>query len=191
MFFRSLRRMLMIAGTFTLLTLMVVAEPPPRSGLPPGRRPGPYTALVSVGPERGTLHCYICEAEDRPVIIVFARSLSDSLGKLVQQIDQTLPRHKDADLRAWVTLLHEDQPSFDPQVVAWAKKNALRHVPVAVFEDVTGPPAYLLARAADVTVLLSVKQQVMANYAFRTGELNDAAIQQIMQMVPKLVAGKP
>ena len=66
---------------------LAVADEPCKSGLQPTQRPGPYSSLIAVGPQRGQQHCYICEAEDRPVVIVFARSLSEPLGKLVQGIE--------------------------------------------------------------------------------------------------------
>lgn len=177
------------------LALLVSVVPgrgddPCRSGPQPGRRPGPYSALVVVGPQRGTQHCYICEAEDRPVVIVFARSLSDPLGKLVHGLDGKLAAHQKEDLRSWVTFLAEDQAALDAKVVAWSKHHATGSVPLAVFEDPIGPPAYLLARDADVTVLLSVKQKVVANHAFRKGELNDAAVRAILDGVPRMIAGK-
>src|SRR5215468_5720664 len=64
-----------LLGCAALLAALTAAgaQPPLRSGLAPGVRPGPYSALVCTGPERGQQHCYICEAEDRPVVIVFAR----------------------------------------------------------------------------------------------------------------------
>jgi hypothetical protein len=161
-----------------------------RSGLPPGQRPGPYAAVVSVGSERGQSHCFICAAEDRPIVIVFARTLSEPLGKLVQQIDRALPQYKGVELRGWVTFLHEDQASLDAKVVAWAQKYAVRNVPIAVFEDVGGPPSYRLALEADVTILLSVRQRVAANFAFRAGELNDAAIAEVLKALPRITATK-
>ena len=63
-------------------------------------------------------------------------------------------------------------------------------MPLGIFEDTVGPPAYLLARDADVTVLLSVKQRVVANFAFRADELNDAAIESILKTVPRIAAAK-
>ena len=168
----------------------VHGDDPCKSGPQPNQRPGPYAALVSVGPQRGTQHCYICEAADRPIMIVFARTLSDPLGKLVHRMDKLTNDHKAAELRSWVTFLAEDQTAFDPQVVPWGQKHATGKVPLAVFEDVVGPPTYLLHREADVTVLLSVKQKVVANFAYRKGELNDAAIEQIVKTVPKITALK-
>ncbi len=162
------------------------ADTPLSSGLAVGKRPGPYTSVVSVGAERGTSHCYICEAEDRPVIIIFARSLSDPLAKLVQKIDEAVAKNKDREMRAWVTFLHEDQTEFDPKVVAWAKKHAIRNVPLGIYSDAFGPPTYLLSKEADVTVLLSIDEQVQANFAFRNGELNDETLAQIVQTLPKI-----
>jgi hypothetical protein len=163
--------------------VVAVAAEPAVSGLRPGLRPGPYSALVSVGPERGQAHCFICATADRPAVIVFARRLSDPLGKLVRGLDKALADHKGAELRAWVTFLSDDQTALDPKVVEWSKKYSLRRVPLSVFEDVVGPPSYLLGRDSDVTVLLSVKQKVVRNFAFRAGELNDEHIAEILKAI--------
>ena len=143
---------------------------------------------MSTGPERGKSHCYICETADRPAVVVFARKLSEPLGKLCQQIDQAVTQHAKADLRAWVTFLSDDQPSLDPKVVQWGKKYALRNVPLGVFEDVGGPPSYRLARDAEVTVLSFVKQKVVANFAFRDGELTDEKIAEVIGTLPRIVS---
>jgi hypothetical protein len=168
------------------LTSSALAAEPCVSGLKLGQRPGPYSSLVAVGPQRGQSHCYVCETADRPAAVVFARSLSDPLAKLVRSVDKALVDHKAAEFRAWVTFLSDDQPTLDPQVVEWAKKHAIRHVPLAVFEDVVGPPSYRLARDADVTVLVFVKQKVTANFAFRTGELTDERIADVLKTIPQV-----
>ncbi len=163
---------------------------PCQSGLQPGRRPGPYSAVISTGPQRGQSHCYICETGDHPAVVVFARSLSDPLGKLLRQFDKAIAEHKTANLRAWVTFLHDDQSSLDAKLVEWSRKYALRSVPLGVFEDAGGPPSYRLTHEADLTVLLFVKQKVVANFAFRNGELNDAKIAEVCQAVPHIVPPK-
>ena len=173
-----------------LIAVVGVAAEPAVSGLKPGQRPGPYSSLVSVGVQRGQSHCFICETADRPAVIVFARQLSDPLGKLARGLDKALADHKDAELRAWVTFLSDDQTELDPKVVDWSKKHSLRRVPLSVFEDVAGPPSYLLDRDADVTVLLSVKQKVVRNFAFRAGELNDERIAEILKAVPQITRKK-
>ena len=176
--------------TVVLLCISIAAADPCKSGPQPNQRPGPYSALVSVGKERGTQHCYICESASRPIVIVFARTLSEPLGKLAKQLDNAVKEHKTFELRSWITLLADDQTKLDPQVVQWAQKHAVANVPCAVFEDTVGPPTYLLNKEADVTVVLSVKQKVIANFAFRAGELNDAAIAEIVKSIPKIVIKK-
>lgn len=174
---------------FVILTTGLTADPC-KSGPQPSQRPGPYSALVCVGKERGTQHCYICEAADRPIIVVFARTPSEPLGMLVKRFDSAVKEHKAAELRSWVTFLADDQTKLDPVIVKWAQQHAISNVACAVFEDTVGPPAYLIAKDTDVTVILSVKQKVVANFAYRVGELNDAAIAEIVRAIPKIAAGK-
>jgi len=123
-------------------------------------------------------------------VVVFARGLTDPLAKLTLQIDKALSEHKAAGLRAWVTFLHDDQPSFDAKVVKWSQDHAIRSVPLGVFEDAGGPPSYRLSREAEVTVLLFVQQQVVANFAFRAGELNEDRIGEVMKALPRIVGKK-
>ena len=72
----------------------------------------------------------------------------------------------------------------------WAQKKGLKTVPVGAFEDADGPPSYQLHKDADVTVLLFTKQKVIANYAFRAGELTDKHIDEILKAVPHLFEKK-
>jgi len=160
------------------------------SGLKPGAKPGPYSAIVAVGKERGEApHCFICDTAEHPAVIVFARHLDDPLAKLVAGIDKVVAENKKAELHGWVTFLNDDQSAFDPLVVDWAKKHAIRNVPLAVFEDVAGPPTYKLNRDADLTVLLFTKHKVVNNFAFRSGELTDERIAEILKAIPALLEG--
>jgi hypothetical protein len=171
-------------------SIPVLAADPCKSGPQPNQRPGPYSSLVCVGKERGTQHCYICESANKPVIIVFARTMSEPLGKLVKHFDAAVKEHKTAELRSWVTFLADDQTKLDPLVVKWTQKHAISGVPCAVFEDTVGPPTYMIAKDADVTVLLSVKQKVVVNFAYRAGELDDAAIAEVVKAIPRIAARK-
>lgn len=182
-----MRICLYVLGVLCIPVFCSSAAEPCQSGLAIGQRPGPYSFLVSTGKARGQLTCFVCETEDRPAVIVFGRSLSDPLGKLVAQIDKATTEHKKADLRAWVTFLAEDQTTLDPKVVEWGKKHAVGNVPLGVFEDVAGPPSYRVARDADATVLLFVKRKVVANFAFRAGELTDEKAAEVMKALPKIL----
>jgi hypothetical protein len=178
-----MRSLLLSLAILVVLSVNVVLAGPCVSGLTPGQRPGPYSSLVSVGKERGQAHCFICETENRPAVVIFARSLDESLGKLTRGLDKALVDHKTSDLRAWVTFLNTDQATFDPKVVEWSKKQAIRGVPLSVFEDADGPPSYKLNREAEVTVLVFVKQKVVHNFAFRAGELTDERIADVLKVV--------
>ena len=173
--------------TCVVATSAAAAQEPCRSGLQPGARPGPYSSICITGANRGVSHCFICETADKPAVIVFARTLSDPLGKLAHGLDQAVGKHKSAELKAWITFLHDDQISVDGKIVKWARQHAVGSVPIAVFEDLGGPPSYKLSRDADVTVLLFVKQKVVANFAFREGELTSARIDEVLRAVPELV----
>ena len=52
------------------------------------------------------------------------------------------------------------------------------------------PASYRIAKNAEVTVLLFVKQKVTANFAFRAGELTEDKIKEVMTSLPKIVEGK-
>jgi len=163
---------------------------PCTSGPQTGQRCGPYAAVIATGPERGQSFCYICETGDKPAVLIFARSLTDSLGKLVVQLDKAVTDHKKDELRAWVTFLSDNQLELDPKVVKWSQKFAIRGVPLGIFEDPVGPPSYRVAKDADVTVLMFVKQKVAANFAFRAGELNDEKIKLVTSGLTRIVPEK-
>ena len=183
------RFLLGLSLTLTL-TLTLGAADPCVSGTPVGKRPGPYSFLVATGPQRGQQTCYVCEQHDgnKPAVIVFARTTSDPLGKLVAKLDSEVIAKKDTGVKVWMTLL-ADKADLN-SLAKWSQKQGLKSAPVGVFEDADGPPAYKLHKDADVTVLLFVTQKVVANFAFRGGELDDKAIDGVMKAVPQLFEAK-
>src|SRR3954454_17832744 len=93
-------------GLLALGTTLVAGDPwVSRPQL--GQRPGPYSFLVATGPERGQTTCYVCETAEKPGVIVFARSISDPLYRLLAVCDQSVAdRPKDA-MGACMTVLGE------------------------------------------------------------------------------------
>ena len=170
-----------------LCILCIVAEPC-TSGVPVGQRPTPYSFLVATGPQRGQQTCYICEQADKPTAVVFARHLTDPLGKLMTKLDAEVPTHKEVGFKLWLTHL-TDKGDLN-ELAKWSQKQAIKNAPVGVFEDADGPPAYKLNSDADITVLLFVKQKVVANFAYRTGELSDEKLAELLKMLPLLFEKK-
>ena len=164
------------------------AADPCVSGVPVGKRPGPYSFLVATGTERGKQTCFICEQEKKPAAVVFARKLTPELGTLLAKLDAEVAARKDTGFKVWMTQLAA-KADLDG-LAKWATEHAVGSMPVGTFEDADGPPAYLLAADADVTVLLFVKEKVVANFAFRGGELTPAATAAVLKAVPKLFESK-
>ena len=169
-----------------VLSCPLLAVDPCVSGVPIGQRPGPYSFLVATGPQRGQQTCYVCEQHEKnlPAAVVFTRSLSDPVGKLVAKLEAAGAKEKDSGYKVWVTQL-ADTADLDA-IAKWAQKQGLKGVPVGCYEDADGPPSYKLAKEADVTVLLFTKQKVTANFAYRAGELTDKQIDEVLKAVPKL-----
>ncbi|MFO0825749.1 MAG: hypothetical protein U0792_21955 [Gemmataceae bacterium] len=184
------RFLLSVSLTLTV-TLTLTAADPCVSGVPVGKRPGPYSFLVATGPQRGQQTCYICEQHEnnKPAAVVFTRSLSDPLAKLLGKLeDAGAATAKDSGYKVWCTQLAE-KADLDA-LAKWAQKAGLKTVPVGTFEDADGPPSYKLNKDADVTVILFTKQKVVANFAFRAGELTDKEIEAIVKTVPQLFEKK-
>ncbi len=159
-------RIIALATCFLALSVCTAAESL-TSGVPVGKRPGPYSFLVATGKERGQSTCFICEQGKKPAVVIFARSLSDPLGKLLLKFDDETGTRK--DFKAWMTLL---TPKADLDALAnWSKTQGLKSVPIGAFEDTDGPPAYLLHKDADVTVMVFANEKVLLNRSFRSGEL--------------------
>jgi hypothetical protein len=184
-----MRFLLCLSLTLTL-ALTLQADDPCVSGVPVGKRPGPYSFLVATGKERGQQTCYICEQHEgnKPAAVVFARTTSDALARLLTRLEAAGADRKDSGYKVWMTQLAE-KADLDA-LAAWAQKKGLKSVPVGVFEDADGPPSYQLHKDADVTVLLFTKQKVIANYAFRAGELADRRIDEVVKAVPYLFEKK-
>ena len=178
-----------LAFLIVLLSASTVCADPCVSGVPPGQRPGPYSFLVATGPQRGQQTCYVCETADKPAVIVFSRKVSDPLGKLLVKCDDWLLAQPKDSARAWMTVLGEKTMSLD-DLSKWSKQAGVKSVPTGVFDDPIGPPTYRLHNEAEVTVLLFVNKKVVANFAYRAGELNDESIKKIVEALPKLTEKK-
>ena len=159
----------------SLLCSRRAAAEPFISGLQPGTASGAVFVPGLGRAQRGTSHCFICETADRPAVVVFARSPSDPLGRLVRGLDKALDDHKTAELR----LGHVPaRRSARPSIRSWSSGASRKRSATcrwACSRIRSGRRATGCTKDADVTVLLFVKQKVVANFAFRAGELTRGA----------------
>ena len=120
------------------------------------------------------------------MINVFTRKLNGALASLVKQIDATVAENKSQKLSAFVVLLADDPDTAAGEIKAFAKKHGLK-TPLTIFDGVSGPGKYKIAKDADVTVHLWKRQRVVVNHAFAEGKLDDKAIKQIVKDTAKIL----
>jgi hypothetical protein len=168
----------------------------------------PFNLNGKIGKER--YHCLVCEYHLKPTVLIFAREKTAlknaALADLLQKLEAAVERHQEAYLHAFIVFLSPDARTSvtDPKTedpnrlvvdsARWEELLArlrpladkLKNVVVAVY-PAAGPTDYNLARDADVTVILYRRHQVVANFAFAEGKLNQAEVEQIMQAVDTMV----
>jgi hypothetical protein len=168
---------------------LLVAAEPLKSGLQPGEKVTAIFEPVNVNGEfAGQPHCLVCENGTNPVAMVFAREPSEALFKLAAQLDSATVKHQEHSLGSFVVLLSEAD-GLDERLSAAAKKHKLARTVLAI-DPPAGPEGFNVAADVDVTVVLYREFKVLANHAFRKGELSEQAIERIVADLPKIVPAK-
>ena len=117
--------------------------------------------------------------------MIFAREINAPLASLVKKIDEATKKNADQKMCSYVVMLNDDE-SLEKKLKEFSDKEELSKTALMI-ENPTGPTEYKIAKAADVTVVLYVKKNVKANRAFKKGELDDKAIQSILDDLPKIL----
>ncbi len=117
--------------------------------------------------------------------MIFAREVSDPLTSLVKKIDEATAKNSSARMGSFVVFLNDDE-SLEEKLKSIAKDNNLTKC-VLTIDNPAGPNGFDIAKEADVTVLLYRKHTVAANHAFRSGELNNDAIESIVSDLKKIL----
>lgn len=109
------------------------------------------------------------------------------MTSLVKQIDATVKANKAKDMRAFTVVLTEDADKTETALKALAKDNKIETVPLTLMEGAAGPPAYKIAKDAEVTVLMWRGLKVEANHAFGKGKLDKDSIKKIVEDTSKIL----
>lgn len=164
-----------------------------KSGLEPGQPIGAFdvtkcSGAVDDGVKVGAQLCYRCKYGQRPMVMVFTRTVNEPVVNLAKSLDKAVAANESTQFRAFVNLLGSDRESLEASAKDLGTKNSLANVPVVVpVEFENGPDNYGINPKAEVTVLIAKNSKVVSNYAFDKGEFNAAAIEKILAEVPKLV----
>jgi hypothetical protein len=120
-----------------------------------------------------------------PVAMIFAREISDPLTSLVKKIDEATVKNKGRKMGSFIVFLSDDESLAD-KLKTLATKQGISSCVLSI-DNPAGHPAYTVAKDADVTVVLYNKRTVAANFSFRKGQLNEAAVERIVKDVSKIV----
>ena len=121
------------------------------------------------------------------MVNVFTRDLTDDLASLVKQLDAIVAKNDEKKMGGFLVLMSENPDADEGKVKQFAEKHGIKKIALTIFEGVAGPPAYKLAKEAQVTVHMWVKQEVKANEAFAKGDLNAAAIKKVLADTEKIL----
>jgi hypothetical protein len=182
-----------LAPGLVLCGAVLAAEGGLKSGPQPGANlPGPFNPYnvtnADLSDRAGTRNDYTEQCGPSPVALIFAREVSGPLVTLVKLLDREVARDKAEKLRlrAVVVVLSEDEATQE-KLKALSRQEEIRNVSLALLPP-PGPKGYRLSPAADVTVIMYRQNKVVANHAFKKGELNEKAIEVVLRDVPRTIA---
>jgi hypothetical protein len=179
-----------VASLATVVLLgAVYADGTVKSGPQVGQEvPGPFHPLNINGKAAGKKNCLYCANAGNPVAVVFAREMTPEVAKLIKQLDAATVKNSGKSMGSYAVFM-SDSEGLTKQLEGLADKAKLEKLVLSV-DNPAGPKAYNISKDAAVTVLLYNEFVVRANHAYKTGELNEAAIKTIVNDVSKIVASK-
>jgi hypothetical protein len=113
--------------------------------------------------------------------MIFTRKIDDSLTSLVKKLDKA---HQDKKICSFVVYLTDDKDAKE-ELAKVVDKNGIKKT-VLTIDNVPGPPDYGIAKEAEVTVVLYNKRKVEVNHAYRKGEFNAKAVEQVVSDLSKI-----
>jgi hypothetical protein len=183
----------LLAGFAAVAALFVVtgvyAAGTVKSGPQVGKEvPGPFHPMNVTGEQAGKKNCLYCANGPSPVAVVFARNVTPLVATLLHKLDEATQKNDKAGMGSFAVFC-SDQEGLERTLKDLAGKQGLKNLVLAI-DNPAGPLDYDIARDADVTVVLYNDFIVRANYAFKTGELNQRSIDSIVADVSKIVPAK-
>ena len=148
-------------------------------------RPKPFFPLNLNGPTPDKKECLVCRNGNNPVAMIFARDPDENLVTLIKKLDAETVKNADKKMGSFAVFCN-DSETLVGKLKDLAKKEVLKKFTLAV-DNPTGPAPYNIAKDADVTVVLYNKSKVIANYAFKKGELKAGDVDRIVAEVSKIV----
>lgn len=116
--------------------------------------------------------------------MVFAKEASDGLTSLVKKLDKATAANKSCSAASFVVYMSDDQ-GLEEKLKKLAEKENLKNT-VLTIDNAGGPKNMKISKDADVTVVVYLKKEAKANFAFKKGELTSAQIDKIVDEFGKI-----
>jgi hypothetical protein len=182
---------LLVASALLLVALVanLTAAEPLKSGPQVGESvPGPFEPLNINGENAGKKFCQYCINGQNPVAMVFARDCNPAVKKLIKDIDAATVKNTDAKMGSFFVFLSDDE-SLEKKLDGLVKKEEIKKT-VLTLDNPAGPDKYSISKEADVTVVLYKARKVVANYAFKKGQMTDKDVEKVLADLPKILPEK-
>jgi hypothetical protein len=147
--------------------------------------PSFYVRAVT-GPLAGKSVCYVCRHGDRPVVMVLLRELGADATALLNELNQTVDRHRAEGLRCFAVLVTGTPQREAPRLQTLAFDEKLDLPLTLASEAVAAEAALNVDSEAAITVVLYEDRRIVSRFAHRSGSCNESARREIVSAAEKL-----
>lgn len=99
------------------------------------------------------------------MVCVFARKTSEPLASLVKLIDGKIGDN--SKLKCFVVVITDKGDQTKEALKKLATDQGIKHIPLTMYQEITGPPNYELAKDAEVVVAMWKRSEIKVNHAFK------------------------
>ncbi len=119
------------------------------------------------------------------MVCVFVRKTAEPLASMVKQIDKKIDENE--TLKSFVVVMTKEGDKTKEELKKLAADAGIKHVPLTMIQDPTGPPDYEIAKDAEITVLMWNHHVIKVNHAYK-GELTEKDVDTIVADISKVLS---
>ena len=177
-----------VAGANTRIHADESTKPAPlKSGPENGAKVNSFFVRAVTGSLRNRSICYVCRFGNRPVVMVMLQDVDDNVADLFKTLDKVLDAKRATGLRGFGVLVTDDSSKAVPILQTMSFDERLSIPLTAATTAIAGPSSHNLHADAATTVILYEGQTTVSTLGFRKGELNEAAIKQVLAAIEELL----
>jgi hypothetical protein len=146
----------------------------------------PYFYVREVTSDRPNLAtCLVCRYGARPVVLLCVQRVDEQVEDLIAAVDRAVDAGRGQGLRGFAISLSDKPAEVQPQFMTLARQRRLS-LPLTFPVESGGPRTLNLPATAQVTVLCYVDRKIVGRQVLLPGELDEARIQQVVDLVKRL-----